>query len=214
MTEFITEALQKRELGLALHYPLIHSAVVGLGAKRTLEIGAGGSTRVFLEALGKDGEHWSISTESREDIMARHGIPNDPRWKHTMTPDSSNMMNTQSWLDFQKGQQETFDIVLHDGSHAANVVATDIAHHWPVLKVYGLLFVHDTQHSYCGEEMRVGLRTGLTRAAAGRGFDYSMTTLPYGFGLTIIRKECGLGQRVEPIVPKAGGVHTTIPVSV
>lgn len=42
--------------------------------------------------------------------------------------------------------------------------------------------------------------------------EFSMTTLPYGFGLTIIRREIGGPSEVIPGASKAGSPHRTEPV--
>lgn len=202
MTDFIQQALADRPTGLALHYPLLHAAIVGLGARLTLEFGAGGSTRVISDALGPGGVHRSISTESWKAVAERNGINLD------RCDGGAVWFHVQGDSQERRGELDRcgpFDLILHDGSHAADVVAGDIAWAWPRLRPFGLLLVHDTQHSYCGAEMRAGLADGLARAEAM----YSATTLPYGFGLTIIRKEHGDGEAVRPAVAKVGSAHTT-----
>jgi predicted O-methyltransferase YrrM len=197
VTGFIADAMRERTLGLALHYPLLHAAVVGLGARSTFEFGAGGSTRVILEALDPDGSHHSVSTESREAISNRHGMRPDPRWLHWMGRSEEVAFNSDA----------RFDLVLHDGAHDAATVAHDIARIWPKLRRYGLLLVHDSQHSYVGAEVRAGLHAGL-RAAR-----FTSTTLPYGFGLTIVRREDG-DAPISPARPKATSPHLTVPTPV
>jgi hypothetical protein len=196
MTSFIAQALQERQLGLALHYPLLHAMVIGLDARRTLEFGAGGSTRVITDAIALTrGMHVSISTEDLEAVEHRYGVHRQ-HWRHFcgLSDEHRNV------------EAGDLDLVLHDGSHAADVVARDVAWVWPKIRRFGLLLVHDTQHSYVGAEMREGLARGLELAGACR----SMTTLPFGFGLTIVRREDG----EAPIVParaKIGSPHTTWP---
>lgn len=216
MTDFIVKALAERTLGMALHYPFLHAAVLGLNATRTLEFGAGGSTRVFLDALPADGEHASLSTEAADQIRGRYGVVSaGATWIHCRGKSE----------EYRSHNLGPLDLILHDGSHAADVVAADIAWAWPYLKRYGLLLVHDTQHSYCGAEVREGVRRGLAAAGAnwttiGRNdlpepaADYSMTTLPYGFGLTIIRRERGGPGEVVPAVAKATSGHGTTPVAI
>lgn len=209
MTDFIQRAIDDRRLGLALHYPFLHAAVVGLSARSTLEFGAGGSTRVFLNALlqtdrDADGTHeWrhlSVSTESRESIEHRHDVAGfGHRWTHRCGLSES----ARDALP----EVASLDIALHDGSHAADVVAADVAWAWPRLRRFGLLLVHDTQHSYVGEDVRAGLASGLS------GARFTVTTLPYGFGLTIVRREDG-DEPVRPAVAKRGGPHTTSLVTV
>lgn len=213
MTEFIQRGIAERKLGLALHYPLIHAAVVGMAAKRTFEFGAGGSTRVFLDAHAistkKDEhsllDHYSCSTESRPEIHERYQMDDDGgrrlmlgRWHHCKG--ESRLLWGTTW------GADDLDIVLHDGSHTADVVAADVAWVWPKIRPFGLLLVHDTQHSHCGQEVRSGVRTALSLVEAS----FSETTLPYGFGLTIVRKEGGQGEGVRPIRPKIDGEHDNL----
>lgn len=181
MTPFIEQALRERTIGLAPHYPLIHAMVHGLNAKNTFEFGAGGSTRVFVDALkgSTDGWHRSISTMAREELSATYGLSPIARWNHQQGLSEEGVRITIGELPL--------DLALHDGAHTASIVAGDIAWVWQHLRRFGLLLVHDTQHSACGAEMRAGLAEGLARANA----KYTQTTLPYGFGLTIVRREDG-----------------------
>ena len=212
MTDFIAEAIAERKLGLALHYPLLHAALIGLDAKSTLEFGAGGSTRVFLEALPCDATHYSISTETGQEIAARHGF----RGARGMLPSAVDGLAWRPMWFHLHGLSEKhrevvmpwFDLILHDGSHAADVVADDIAWAWPHLRPFGLLMVHDTQHSYVGVEMREGVRRGLEKAGAR----FTVTTLPYGFGLTIIRREEDGPDAVTPAQAKVSSPHATEPM--
>lgn len=215
MTPFIEAAMRELPTGLSLHYPLLHAAIVGLGARRTLEFGAGGSTRIFLDALPPDGVHTSISMEARADILSRYGAAALTRVQVERLAAGQELLPVAEWTH-HCGKSETFrdlvgvgplDLILHDGSHAADVVAADLSWAWPLLKRYGLLLVHDSQHSYCGAEVRSGIARGLAAAEAR----YSLTTLPYGFGLTIIRREEGGPGVIEPAPAKVGSPHTTEP---
>lgn len=195
MTDYITKALSERPTGLSFHYPLLHAAVIGMNAQRTLEFGAGGSTRVIALALPEGGHHTSISMETQEEVTERSGLFPGPYWTHYRGRSEDHRL-----LD-----AGPFDLILHDGSHAADVVAADIAWAWPRLKRFGLLLVHDSQHSYCGAEVREGIRRGLLEAEAR----FSAATLPYGFGLTILRRELGGPKSVVPAVAKMGSPHGT-----
>ncbi|MEK7705630.1 MAG: class I SAM-dependent methyltransferase [Myxococcota bacterium] len=204
MTEFIRQAVAERRLGLALHYPLLHAAVVGMNAHDTFEFGAGGSTRVILDALPSvRSYHWSVSTETECSIRARYGICPNAGWSHKQSTSETARAMLNGHDDLR------FDIALHDGSHAADVVAADIAWMWPRLKHFGLLLVHDTQHSYCGAEVRSGVIAGLRTARA----IYTATTLPFGFGLTVVRREDG-DTDVVPAPTKMGSAHSTMPLLV
>lgn len=197
MTDFITQAIANRQLGLALHYPLLRAAVVGLDARDTFEFGAGGSTKVILEALPSvQSFHLSISTESKDQIQKHYAIDPALAWDHRqgLSQEMREILTPDSRLD----------LVLHDGSHAADVVAEDVAWVWPHLRCCGLLLVHDTQHSYVGAEVCADLARGLA------GARFTATTLPYGFGLTIVRREDG-DDLIKPAIAKSSSPHATIP---
>ena len=197
---YILSAMEAHTIGLAPHYLTIYAAVLGLEAKAVFEFGTGLSTEVILDALEHTGgELFSVSTQTREDVSRRYsvGLPTD-RWTHLCgrTPSVlADIMGTASPLDF----------VLHDGSHAADVVAADLLWVIPRMRQYGLLMLHDTQHSYVGAEVREGLRRGLV------GVVHTKTTLPYGFGLTIVRIEGARNSRVAITKGKVGSPHATEP---
>lgn len=101
-----------------------------------------------------------------------------------------------------------FDFCLHDGSHAAETVAADLRLIVPRMRQYGIIAVHDAHHSYSGDEMRRGIREGLYHVL------HTQMTLPYGFGLTLIRIE-GNSQNGPVALSwrKKGSSHRTVPVT-
>ncbi len=183
----------RTDLGLAPHYATIWSMVRGLEAKRTFEFGAGGSTAVILDALGKGGFHTSVSTDSKVHTSAQFGL---------------NEVAPKLWWHVQGLSQDLsgaavegpFDFVLHDGSHTEDVVTDDLFNILPHVRTFGLVVVHDTQYIRCREGMRNAIFRVVEECFEFRGMHLSHTTLPYGAGLTIIRVERGgMG---EPIAPK------------
>lgn len=207
MTDFIQKAILEKKLGLALHYPLIYAATVGIVKANTFEFGAGGSTRVFLEAQTiSGGAHHSVSTDSFEDIseiVYGSGIETaSHNWHHQQLTLSE---ENRSYLDRPDPElpNARFDIALHDGAHDAETVKGDIAWIWPKIKIGGLLLVHDVEHELCGEAVRSGLNAGLRSAEAS----FSITYLPYGFGLAVVRKE-GETPEIMPAEAKKNGART------
>lgn len=183
--------------GFALHYLLLYSIVYGLETKTAYEFGAGLSTRVILDALEQtDGQLTSCSLKSREAIG--QGLASNPRWKH------HHMKSSQAVRELGK---QKFDFVLHDGSHKGEVVEQDLLAIVPHIKQFGILLVHDTQHSLVGEWMRDGMLKGL------KGVEYSMVSLPYGCGLTIVRIE-GNSKNGQIVVTrrKTNSENFTIPI--
>lgn len=199
--DYIWKEAAAFRIGLAPHYPLLYSAVVGLEANTVCEFGAGVSTRVILDALTvTGGHHWSVSTESREDVATRANIlDNDFRWTHFQGL-------SEEWPP-RLDESLRFDLVLHDGSHSADVVATDLTAILPRIRQHGLLLVHDSLHSYVGADVRKGLGTVL----AAWGEQFELVTLPWAFGLTVVRV---LGNQANGPVTiarqKAGSPHRTV----
>ena len=174
-------------------------------AKAVFEFGSGVSTRVLLDALQRTGGSLiSCSTEGRSQVCGGLLFEN-PRWLHMpVTSDVALRRLRGEDPGVTRVSFEPFDLVLHDGSHAANTVSQDLAMIAPLVKQYGLILIHDTQHSYVGPQVREGLLTGL------RGVEYSLTTLPYGFGLTIVRIEGNAENgQVQITRGKVGSPHRT-----
>lgn len=192
---YIFREMTDNRIGLAPHYLFLYSAVVGLEAKSVFEFGAGMSTRVILDALRETGgELWSCSTEEQFVIVMRSRINHYPKWRHRAV---------LSNVAIKEVQNEVFDLVLHDGSHAGDVVEADLRAILPRVRQYGLVLVHDTQHSYVGAEMRKAVSVIL------RDFDVSHVTLPYGFGLTVLRTEAPWHPPVTITRSKIGSSHKT-----
>lgn len=192
--------------GMALHYLLLHSLVLGLEARRTLEFGSGASTTIFLLAHRvTDGMHRSISMESRDEIDGGISAASSrSNWQHYqgLSSDMLPRVLADKELLFDA---EPYELVLHDGSHAADVVESDLRTILPHVGRYGLVLVHDTQHSYVGPEMQQAVRHIL------RDFDVSHVTLPFGFGLTILRVESAICGQILLTWTKTGSKHGTIP---
>lgn len=144
-------------------------------AKSVFEFGCGFSSKTILQALEETGGKL-ISCDmrpieetgnSKEDI-AKH----QSHWRY--------IQGTS--LDIVPSlKNETFDLVLHDGSHEQEVVEQDLKNIIPKMKMNGILLIHDTQHS---GEFKVDFEQC---EKVFKGMDYEAVTLPYGYGLTIIK---------------------------
>lgn len=167
--------------GFTLHYMTLYSIVIGMEAKNVFEFGCGYSSRVILEALKHTGG--KLITNEMRDIQ---NTGNDQALIDTYK---------NQWTYLQKRSEEAlkndikgekFDVVLHDGAHEPQIVMKDIRKIVKHMKQDGLLLVHDTNHEafpYLPWAVRLGLFP----------YRYEICTVPYGFGLTIIRLKSNLG---------------------
>ena len=183
--------------GLAPHYPFLYYTVLNLEATRTLEFGAGLSTRVILDALDvTGGAHVSLSTDSREHVEQRYVLRGSSRWLHL----TGHSRVTLPGL-LASCPTDAFDLVLHDGSHDADVVADDLRAIWPFVRHRGLILVHDALHSHAGKNVWQGI--------ANAKIPGSSVTLPFGFGLTIISVWNPTQPAVTVTRQKRGSPHYT-----
>lgn len=192
----LCEEYEREHDAISKHLLTLYSLTVGLKAQRVVEIGVGGTTRTLRAALARTGgELYSCDADrTRWEPLAREN--RDPRF-HLCLEDSRR---------FIASLQGPFDLVLHDGAHDVTQVTWDLEHLWPLVRRYGLVCVHDTQHNRLGRDMQ----RALTQAF--RGCAVSWTHLPYSYGLTIIRIE--RDQPYEPVKGhwnKAGGRSFTAP---
>lgn len=165
--------------GFTRHYLTLFSLVVGMESKKVLELGAGFSSRVILTALEQTGgklitcDNRSVEKKGLTDAMQEHSNI----WEY-------NEMNSRDFLP--KLKNEKFDLVLHDGAHDFKNVILDLRKIVPKVRRNGLIVVHDTFHP--------GLQRRFLITAVKIGMfphRYEMVTLPYGCGLSIIRKKSG-----------------------
>jgi len=86
-----------------------------------------------------------------------------------------------SKIAFRSLKDEAFDLVFHDGSHDWRQVERDIKSIWPMVKDGGLILVHDTENPV--KDYKLYKALGHIRK--------DKVTLPFGYGLTIIKKHGG-----------------------
>lgn len=167
--------------GFTQHYMMLYAIIIGMEAKNVFEFGCGYSTRVLLDAVRQTG-----GTLTTNDVRDIKDTGNDP-----------NMIteNQDVWRYLQKRSdealrddvgKEAYDVILHDGAHEAPIVMRDIRKIVRHLKQDGLLLIHDTNHPsfpYLPWAVRLGLFP----------YRYELCTVPYGFGLTIVRLKSNLG---------------------
>ena len=155
------------------HLLTLYSLIVGLGANRVLELGVGSSTRAIRAALQHTGgELYSC------DI-------NHSKWGHiSQSNEDENfhfyLSDSKSFIRSMKGP---FDFVFHDAAHDRWQVQWDLEHNWPMVRKFGIICLHDTQHNILGDLMQEGLKNAFDNCLV------SWTHIPYQFGMTIIRIE-------------------------
>ena len=148
------------DAGFCRHYMTLYAITLGMEAQNVFEFGAGFSSYAMLEALKKTGGRLTSC-----DI-----VPQKPQ-------DKWNFINANSLEIFPI--KETFDLVLHDGSHEKDVVEQDLKNIIPLMKQDALLLVHDTEHK--DFQLKEAVENALKYT------EHERITLPYGYGLTIIR---------------------------
>lgn len=194
--------MDRFERGLGPHYLTIYSIVRGLEVKAAVEFGAGPSTRAILQALETtDGRLWTCSPST----------PLDPAWGDRCAlyrGDSAGMRAVvdKYWPDL------ALDFVLHDGSHDEATVYDDIKWALGRTRQFGIVAVHDSEHSYSGP----GVSRAIDRAISMSPALISGVTLPYAFGLTLLRVEARsiLQAPMEPLTVsrrKVGSEHRSVP---
>jgi len=174
---WILESVEKRNTGLAVHYPTIYSIISGLEVKHAFEFGAGWSTKVILEAIGF-GKLYSVSTDPQPFVASVRNIPLNLNWSHYH---GKSVDGVPYFINLFKKEDIKLDFVLHDGAHDFKTVLYDLQNIVPYMKQFSILLVHDTLHSKCGNDTR----SAVTQALYGTNYD--RVTLPFGFGLDIIR---------------------------
>jgi len=167
--------------GFTLHYMMLYSIIYGMEAKNVFEFGCGHSSRVILSALSHTGG--KLTTNEKRDI------------KDTGNQPEMIEEHKHNWRYLQKRSDEAlkydikgekYDVVLHDGAHEALIVMRDIRKIVKHMRQDALLLVHDTNHltfPYLPWAVRLGLFP----------YRYEKVTVPYGYGLTIIRLKSNLG---------------------
>ena len=200
MLDFVTKMFNKKRkpTGFMKHYLTLWSIVDGMEAMETFEFGTGLSTWAILSALNTEAHHTSCDLRPLEGT----GVP-----EHVINAYQD--MWTFAQKDSREAIRETngpFDFVLHDGSHLPDVVEEDLKLVIPKMKNNSILVIHDTECDLFGKT----LQEAVVRALGD--LRHEIITLPYGYGLTIVRildnKQNGT---VKPTWTKPGWIKEGAP---
>jgi predicted O-methyltransferase YrrM len=166
----------------ARHLPIIYALSVGIQAKCIIDLGIGSSTRALRLAAKETG---GIVHSCDCDVNRFWGLIShqDSTWKLFLGA-SEKFISTIN---------EPVDFVCHDAAHDYYQVKLDLSLLLPKMRKYGLICVHDTQQPDSSEEMLSAIRESLEEHR------FSLVTIPFNCGLTIIRVEDGILPEIEPL---------------
>lgn len=160
--------------GFDRHLIGLFSIAIGMEAKNIIEFGAGESTRVLLDALEINNGKYLYTNDIRSlsDIEASVGNLISPNLRYYQK-------DHKEFIEDINDIGILFDLCLHDGSHEKDDLFYDLTHIISFMKKNSLVLVHDTLHPQFGLEKVV--------VEAFQNTKHQLLTLPYGFGLTIVK---------------------------
>lgn len=162
--------------GFSRHYLTLYSIVLGMEAKEVFEFGCGASTKAILAALERTGGKL-VTNDAR--TLEETGNTWEQLGGHR-DAGRFEYIHGKSGTAYARIREGKFDVVLHDGSHEWRTVARDLRVVARRVKQNGIILVHDTEHL-----PTFHLKLAVWLGMFGRRHD--VLTLPYGYGLTIIR---------------------------
>lgn len=170
--------------GSSLHLLVLYSLVIGLNAKIILELGLGQTTGVLRAAAAQT--EATVHTCDENQRRFEHLLEEqDDRWR----------LYLESSRSFLKKVPEPVDLAMHDGAHDYQTVRRDLEQIIPKMRKFGIICVHDTQQTHLYRHMLAAIQDAV------KSFSVSVTNLPYGAGLAIIRVE---SSPHPPILPRTG----------
>jgi hypothetical protein len=182
---------ETRKTGFFKHYNTLFAIVEGLEARNTFEFGTGVTTEVIIAAQQNLQNSMHTSCDPRNYINTG------------MSPDAWNTWHGSRWTYIQGNSEDnydkitgSYDFVLHDGSHIPEIVYMDLIKILPNMKNNSILLLHDTEN----QEFGITLKTSLNKALTNLNIKNEQITLPYSYGLTIVRiLEGKLQETVKPL---------------
>lgn len=159
--------------GFMKHYYTLFAIIEGLEAKTTFEFGTGLSTQAICEALRRTGgRHTSCDIRDLKDTGLTEKVIKEHSDIWTFIQGDSRT------IDMPVGP---YDFVLHDGSHEGPIVLQDLKKIVKYMKQNSILLVHDTIDERYNPRLDLVVHKALT------GINHELVTLPYGYGLTVVK---------------------------
>jgi hypothetical protein len=154
------------------HLLVIYSLVVGVNAKTVLDFGLGQTTGAIRAAAAVTGGVVHTCDFDRRRFASI--LPEqDDRWRLYLEPSSSFIPKIAGPIDF----------VMHDGAHDYLNVRQDLAAILPKMRRFGIICVHDSQQPDLSRDMLSAIKDATENHAV------SITNLPFGAGLAVVRIE-------------------------
>ncbi len=163
------------------HLLILYSLVVGLRAKVIVDLGLGMTTGAIRGAAQKTGGVvYTCDSDRRrfEELLNQQ----DEHWR----------LHLELSETFIPKVPHPIDFVMHDGSHIYQNVRRDLELLLPRMRRFGLICVHDTQQPDLCHDMLGAIRDATAQARV------SVTNLPFGAGLAVIRVEESVYPSIDP----------------
>jgi predicted O-methyltransferase YrrM len=167
--------------GTSKHLLILYSLAIGLKAKVIVDIGLGQTTGALRAAAAHTGATlYTCDFDKRrfEHVLSEQ----DEQWKLYLEHSSV----------FLQRVPEPVDLVMHDGAHDYANVKRDLEVILPKMRRFGIICMHDTQQLDLYQDMLAAIRD------ATKGFEVSITNLPFNSGLAVIRVESSVHPEISP----------------
>lgn len=187
VTDIVGVGKGARDIGS--HLLVLYSIALGLNAQKVLEVGVrfGNSTISFLHAMKETGGVLYSVDKDQCDVaverVRKRGL--DSCWYFTV----------QDSNEYAKSWKGSLDLLFIDGDHTFYGAAADFRNFSKYVRNGGIILLHD---SYCSSKTVVKGNIGVHKLVesiargefVGLGYanDFEVVTLPYGYGMTIVRK--------------------------
>jgi hypothetical protein len=163
------------------HLLIIYSLAIGVNAQRIIELGIGSTTRTLrAAALQTGGKVFSCDLDRQRFSRLLTNVT--PEWSLQLSSSTEFLKNIVAPLDF----------VVHDAAHDYGQVKMDLELIFPMMRQFGLVCIHDTQHNILGKEMILAIKD------ASKNAQISFVSLPFQYGLTILRIEQSQYKTIPP----------------